>query len=1462
MINDHSVALEKLRAFKSRVLDLTRRNSLINSRFSSRGKRHFRIIDEIPQQIYEKLSESPMSFEWLPAMSTDPTDEQTPEFQERLSIALLTDTDYLEGIENSSEDESRDLLRELKNKIREDLGMAPYQGENISIDDHARNQGINPSYDLQDASEGNVRHEDNKLQTLFLEDDLESFLNKLSRDFKSSQKERGVNPLYFCFGFLKWKESEFAEDYSYAPLLMLQVQFDESAQGARIKVSSTGDELILNQSIKEKIKQSFNGPGLPELPELGEDETYHNLTEYFQTVENFAYEKGWSLKKWVSFGLYDAQYMPVFRDIENIAEDLNDRFDLLKEFLEGGITGENQNNSAEVYDVDSEECQNEITALVTDADSSQFSAVRDAVNGKNIVLKGPPGTGKSQTITNIISSLIANGKKVLFVAEKQAALDVVRNNLEAIGSEDYLLEIFSVKANKKAVMESIRNRSQLDPPTNPNGLNQKIDELNNVKKELNEYSDFINIKYGETEKTLHEILWDQANEEDLAVLNEFNFDTVTIEAPERISELNLEQDEISLENIINMINQNFRDVNINESPLRKNKFRQRLTTNEIQIFKNEVRNKGEKFINAFEDTKDFLIDRPELAASKISQILKRKSLEKWKRSDNNSPIKLIFSILLNLDRMEDMNLYLRNKSEYDGKHADFVNTQHYLNTYFHYDQENSLYDLEEIKNASKELKNSSFLSWFNKEWRKSRKLFFILKKASINKKLSGKECGEHLERLYVFQKNKASNKREISSLKQSLNDQLTLFQAFEEQISEETLINKRDFIENAIKDLKKIDRSFLSFWRDRPEEFNGYYDLIENLSETHKNFEKALDDHNFTKLITKKLPKISDLEEDIEIVKTLIQHLQFLREFNELKTIEGLLQGRLKDFYDAYTNSGASIDYIRTAYKHLIRQAQKNHIEENYRDKLAEYSGTQIESLRIRLKRLDEEVMEMYRQKTSKQIHSSGRYAPPGISTGRVRDKREMGLIRHLANVSNPRMSLREFIKNSQKALTCLKPCSLMSPLTVSTALPLEETFDAVIIDEASQMKPEYAIGAIARAKQAIIVGDPQQLPPSTFYQTALAEDEFDDDLADESILDMAMTVIHPPRQLLWHYRSRHEDLIKFSNTKFYNNELMVPVTANPDKNNRGILYNFIEDGRYISGAGAGSGGINPNEAKAIVEAAIDFMNNRKEESLGIATMNIKQKEFIQNEFDLRAANDNSIREYLSYWQDQEEGLEEFFIKNLENVQGDERDVIMISTVYGREENQARTNQRFGPINGKYGARRLNVLFTRAKNELQLFTSLKPNDITIDENSSKGKEILRDYLIYAETGFLQEVEENSHEVESPFQQWAIDVINSFPGYEAIHEIGVKGYRIDIGVKHEDYPYGFIMAVETDGASYHSQRSARDRDKLRQEILEGYGWVFHRIWSTDWLNNRAATRERLREALDNRLREALAEAGQR
>ena len=266
-------------------------------------------------------------------------------------------------------------------------------------------------------------------------------------------------------------------------------------------------------------------------------------------------------------------------------------------------------------------------------------------------------------------------------------------------------------------------------------------------------------------------------------------------------------------------------------------------------------------------------------------------------------------------------------------------------------------------------------------------------------------------------------------------------------------------------------------------------------------------------------------------------------------------------------------------------------------------------------------------------------------------------------------------------------------------------------------------------------------------------------------------------------------------------------------------------------------------------------MKERPDESLGVVAVNRTQKELIENQFDIDKEGKPHVERYLNSWSQKEDGLNEFFIKNLENVQGDERDVIFISTVYGPDETAKKVFQRFGPIAGEYGHRRLNVLFTRAKNQLVLFTSLKPSDIQESEKSSEGVKILKEYLSYSETGNLKSIGKvNSKEVESPFQQWAIDQIKSFSGFSTDWEIGVRGYRIDIGVKHKDYHHGYIMAVETDGANYHSTKSARDRDKLRQEILESYGWKFHRIWSTNWLQDPIRVKEKLKKVLDDRLKE--------
>ena len=538
-----------------------------------------------------------------------------------------------------------------------------------------------------------------------------------------------------------------------------------------------------------------------------------------------------------------------------------------------------------------------------------------------------------------------------------------------------------------------------------------------------------------------------------------------------------------------------------------------------------------------------------------------------------------------------------------------------------------------------------------------------------------------------------------------------------------------------------------------------------------------------------------------------------------------------------------------------MHKAQIKLIEENFREDFKNYTPTQLNKLRTNLNQLDEEISKLYKRQIVSDIHNLEKKAPSGDNpTGKVRDKTEMELVRHIASRENPRISLRDYFNRAFHTITWLKPCTLMSPLSVSEVLPLVNTqYDVMIIDEASQMKPEFSIPSIVRAKQIVIVGDQKQLPPTDFFRS-VSEDIDNEDEAEESILDMALTTL-PPRTLLWHYRSKHEDLIKFSNAKFYNNELIIPIAS--DKSNKGIKSIYIEDGVYKTSS-SGTGGFNDLEAKKVVSEIITFMRERPNESLGVATINKAQKDHIETLFNIERDKDKrnpSIDRYLKIWSQKDGGLNEFFIKNLENVQGDERDAIFISTVYGPDSVSGQVFQRFGPITGKYGHRRLNVLFTRAKNQIILFTSLKPSNIQVHENKSTGVHILHEYLVFAETGRLSlEGEPGTKEVESPFQEWAIDQINSFPGFSAEWEIGVKGYRIDIGVKHEDYHHGYIMAVETDGASYHSIKSARDRDKLRQEILESYGWEFHRIWSTDWLRDPITVKENLRTALNEKLKE--------
>ena len=466
------------------------------------------------------------------------------------------------------------------------------------------------------------------------------------------------------------------------------------------------------------------------------------------------------------------------------------------------------------------------------------------------------------------------------------------------------------------------------------------------------------------------------------------------------------------------------------------------------------------------------------------------------------------------------------------------------------------------------------------------------------------------------------------------------------------------------------------------------------------------------------------------------------------------------------------------------------------------------------------------------------RKAPEGNSRGRVGEYTEMGLIRHEIGKKSRHCKTRDLMTRAGRAVQALKPCFLMSPLSLARYLPAATMeFDMVIMDEASQIKPEDAIGAILRAKQLVVVGDPKQLPPTSFFDQT--DDEIDDEDATqfdnaESVLEVAQRSFQPYRRLRWHYRSQHENLIQFSNVKFYEEDLVVFPSPCDTLGGLGVVHHQVPDATCVKGE-------NLREAQRIVERIVEHTKQRSGESLGVAAFNQKQSELIDG---LVAKACGSDPEFATLYAQMREGDDGFFVKNLENIQGDERDVIFISYTYGRDPSTGKVFQRFGPINSAMGWRRLNVMVTRARKRMEVFSSLLPSDIHGGPDKSRGVNAYRDFLEYAMNGMIREIgSESGREPGSPFEESVARVVES-AGLEAVFQVGVAGYYIDIGVRRREGDRSYLLGIECDGATYHSSKSARDRDRLREEIIKGRGWNLYRIWSTDWFLNQKAEEERL------------------
>lgn len=467
--------------------------------------------------------------------------------------------------------------------------------------------------------------------------------------------------------------------------------------------------------------------------------------------------------------------------------------------------------------------------------------------------------------------------------------------------------------------------------------------------------------------------------------------------------------------------------------------------------------------------------------------------------------------------------------------------------------------------------------------------------------------------------------------------------------------------------------------------------------------------------------------------------------------------------------------------------------------------------------------------------------------------KDEVGILKREASKQRKIMSLRKLFNCIPELILTLKPCLMMSPLSVSMFLESEKyNFDLVIFDEASQVCTEDAIGAIYRGKQVIIAGDKEQLPPTNFFSTSLSDCDFDnyeDEESDdtdsyESVLDEALSVL-PERTLLWHYRSRHEHLIAFSNIKIYGGNL-ITFPSNIDKvKDNGVEYIHVLDGIYEKSGKR----YNLNEAKKVAEMVLEHFKKFPSRSLGVVTFSQSQQHAVELAIiELRKKNP----QYEDFFNEDKE--EPFFIKNLENVQGDERDTIIFSIGYARDSN-GKMYMNFGPLSRTGGYRRLNVAITRAKHNIKLVGSILPTDIDLDRTNSEGVKMLRSYIEFAIQGMnalCNEIKESEAVcLESPFEESVYDFLVS-KGYNVATQVGCSGYRIDLAIKHPALSGVYILGIECDGATYHSARTARERDRLRQNVLENIGWKIYRIWSTDWIKDKNTEGDNLIKAIEETL----------
>lgn len=1264
------------------------------------------------------------------------------------------------------------------------------------------------------------RHRDTRLQTATPSPRLQQRLLRMSHDARSLAEERGVDVLFLGIGFLRWYDSPESDQVRQAPLLLVPVTLERTSAQARFRIRYTGGDVIPNLSLQARLRSDF-WIELPEIPEPARDGVAGEgepVADYLDRVREVVcrYER-WVVGDDMVLGIYSLAPFLMYRDLDPSAWPSGAELEhhpLLEGLLCTGFDAserpfEDPEGPGSVDRI----LESAGAVHVLDADSSQALAIEEVRRGRNLVIQGPPGTGKSQTIANIIASAVRDGKKVLFVAQKMAALEVVKRRLDRIGLGDLCLELHGHGARKSAVLDALGRTLALERPE-PRPSDETLARLRETRNALNAHALRMHHPHSRSGLTAYQVMgWmvrlrrRGVQPQDFTLPRARDWDRSFLSnATDHVARLakHLGQMETPAQHL-------WRGVGLSAVlPEDRKRILDRVAAlhESLATWDRRVRRLsgllGVTCRGMGEVPYLTALARQILAAPRVDAEAVRSPVWKEQRGE-------IEALVRCGQRLEDAR-----------DRVDPVLTAGAWNQ-----------DLTLVRQALA-AHGDSALRIFNRRYRNG-----LTRLRGLAQNELPPTNAERLKLLDVL----AAGQEAARTL--SDNDDLGR-RAFGrhwkgrdsewshlETVTRWVTSTLSPLTSHVTAALVRIDdpEGIRALTRDVAEGLEPLEMAVEGLAgdlelDVEEAFgETALGSVRPGELVRRLRAWLADPEGIQDWTSYRLWHDE-ARELGLTEITEHLADGRL--------DPDAAVNAFHYAYlEELTRQ-----LFEEIPD-LAAFRGQAHDAVREEFRELDLRQIEVARSIVATEHHAA---MPVQGGAG------EIGIVRREIAAQRNHLPLRELLRQAGHAVQAIKPVFMVSPTSIAQFLqPGVLGFDLVVMDEASQIRSVDALGAVARGRQLVVVGDEKQLPPTrVFDRIAGVEDTSgSDDAANvhagdpESILELCRAQGLPARRLQWHYRSRHPSLIAVANRECYDDGLLVVPSpeAAGGESDPGLRLHRVPGEWDPAGPAA-----NRIEAAAVADAVMRHARVSPELSLGVGTFSVGQRDAILDAIELRRRQSPETEGFFCG-----EDPEPFFVKTVESVQGDERDVIFVSIGYGPDADGDLATS-FGPLDAAGGERRMNVLMSRARLRCEVFASISAADIDRSRTRNRGPAVLKTFLQYAETGDLEGPWVTGRSADSVFEEEVARALRD-RGLIVDHRVGIAGFRVDLAVRDPERPEAYVLGIECDGASYHSARSARDRDRIRRQILEDRGWTLHRIWSTDWFHEPESTLRGTLEAVE-------------